>query len=103
MNAGAPGHLGRTAVLACDGRYGNVIDVVVCERRVQADYDTVVEPEQKQSGGDERARQQRPRPVALRRCAEGDDRSIGNEIQLEELKLELRPLRDFVHFVPLLG
>jgi microcystin degradation protein MlrC len=36
MNAGAPDTLGRTAVLACEGRYENTVEVVVCERRVQA-------------------------------------------------------------------
>jgi microcystin degradation protein MlrC len=36
MNAGVADTLGRTAVLACDGRYGNKVEVVVCERRVQA-------------------------------------------------------------------
>lgn len=35
MNAGLPGNLGRTAVLACDGRYGHTVEVIVCERRVQ--------------------------------------------------------------------
>jgi microcystin degradation protein MlrC len=36
MNAGVADTLGRTAVLTCDGRYGNKVEVVVCERRVQA-------------------------------------------------------------------
>lgn len=36
MNAGVPDTLGRTAVLACEGRYGNRVEVIVCERRVQA-------------------------------------------------------------------
>lgn len=30
------GSLGRAATLACDGRYGHVVEVVVCERRVEA-------------------------------------------------------------------
>jgi microcystin degradation protein MlrC len=41
MNQGAEECLGRTAVLACEGRYGNTVDVVVSERRVQA-LDTAV-------------------------------------------------------------
>ncbi|MCC6790197.1 MAG: M81 family metallopeptidase [Thermomicrobiales bacterium] len=41
MFRGAPGSLGRTAVLRCDGRYGNSVDVVVAERRVQA-LDTAI-------------------------------------------------------------
>ncbi|MGD9712495.1 MAG: M81 family metallopeptidase [Thermomicrobiales bacterium] len=41
MLAGVPGTLGRTAVLRCDGRHGNSVDVIVCERRVQA-LDTAV-------------------------------------------------------------
>lgn len=36
MDAGLPGSLGRTAVLRCEGRYGNSVEVIVCERRVQA-------------------------------------------------------------------
>jgi microcystin degradation protein MlrC len=35
MDAGVENTLGRTAVLACDGRYGNVVEVIVSERRVQ--------------------------------------------------------------------
>jgi microcystin degradation protein MlrC len=41
MNQGAKECLGRTTVLACEGRYGNTVDVVVAERRVQA-LDTAV-------------------------------------------------------------
>lgn len=41
MNQGAEEYLGRTAVLACEGRYGNTVEVVVAERRVQA-LDTAV-------------------------------------------------------------
>ena len=36
MNAGVAGTLGRTAVLVCEGRHGNTVEVIVCERRVQA-------------------------------------------------------------------
>jgi len=36
MNAGHTGWLGRTAVLACMGRHGNRVEVIVTERRVQA-------------------------------------------------------------------
>ena len=36
MAAGVHGSLGQTAVLACEGRYGNTVEVIVCERRVQA-------------------------------------------------------------------
>jgi len=36
MNSGVADTLGRTAVLACDGRYDNKVEVIVCERRVQA-------------------------------------------------------------------
>jgi microcystin degradation protein MlrC len=36
MERGKKGYLGKTAVLACQGRYGNVIEVVVSYRRVQA-------------------------------------------------------------------
>ncbi|MGH2533059.1 MAG: M81 family metallopeptidase [Thermomicrobiales bacterium] len=35
MQAGRKETLGRTAVLVCDGRYGNSVEVIVCERRVQ--------------------------------------------------------------------
>jgi microcystin degradation protein MlrC len=41
MLRGVPGSLGRTAVLRCDGRYGNHVDVIVCERRCQA-LDTAI-------------------------------------------------------------
>jgi microcystin degradation protein MlrC len=41
MNTGAHDTLGRTAVLRCHGRYDNEVDVVVCERRVQA-LDTAI-------------------------------------------------------------
>jgi microcystin degradation protein MlrC len=36
IGAGAPSSLGRTAVLACKGRHGNIVEVIVCERRIQA-------------------------------------------------------------------
>jgi microcystin degradation protein MlrC len=36
MLRGVRGSLGRTAVLSCAGRYGNTVDVIVAERRVQA-------------------------------------------------------------------
>lgn len=36
MAAGVHGSMGKTAVLACEGRYGNTVEVIVCERRVQA-------------------------------------------------------------------
>jgi microcystin degradation protein MlrC len=36
IGAGAPASLGRTAVLACEGRHGNIVEVIVCERRLQA-------------------------------------------------------------------
>jgi len=35
MLQGVNGFLGRTAVLRCEGRYGNHVDVIVCERRCQ--------------------------------------------------------------------
>jgi len=35
MDAGVENTLGRAAVLACEGRYGNVVEVIVSERRVQ--------------------------------------------------------------------
>jgi microcystin degradation protein MlrC len=35
MDTGRHDSLGRTAVLACDGRHGNVVEVIVCERRIQ--------------------------------------------------------------------
>lgn len=35
MQGGRKETLGRTAVLVCDGRYGNTVEVIVCERRVQ--------------------------------------------------------------------
>ncbi len=41
MNAGRSGSLGRTAVLACRGRYDNEVGVIVCEKRTQP-YDTAV-------------------------------------------------------------
>lgn len=41
MNQGAEESLGRTAVLACQGRHGNVVEVIVCEHRVQP-YDAAV-------------------------------------------------------------
>ena len=41
MNTGVSDTLGRTAVLACDGRYGNSVKVVCSERRVQA-LDTAI-------------------------------------------------------------
>jgi microcystin degradation protein MlrC len=36
MNHGVKSSLGRTAVLACRGRHGNVVEVICCERRPQA-------------------------------------------------------------------
>ena len=53
MNGGNTGWLGRTAVLACKGRHGNIVEVIVSERRVQA-LDTAIfrsqgiEPKDKQ-------------------------------------------------------
>jgi microcystin degradation protein MlrC len=41
MDAGVKMSLGRTAVLACEGRHGNVVEVIVCERRVQP-YDLAI-------------------------------------------------------------
>ncbi len=41
MLQGVPSTLGPTAVLRCEGRYGNHVDVIVCERRVQA-LDTAI-------------------------------------------------------------
>ena len=41
MNTGVRENLGRTAVLACEGRYGNVVRVICSERRVQA-LDTAI-------------------------------------------------------------
>lgn len=41
MLQGVPGSLGRSAVLRCEGRYGNHVDVIVCERRCQA-LDTAI-------------------------------------------------------------
>jgi microcystin degradation protein MlrC len=41
VETGRPDTLGRTAVLACDGRHGNTVEVIVCERRVQA-LDTAI-------------------------------------------------------------
>jgi microcystin degradation protein MlrC len=52
MNTGVRDTLGRTAVLGCIGRYDNSVEVIVCERRVQA-LDTAIlrsqgiDPEQK--------------------------------------------------------
>jgi microcystin degradation protein MlrC len=36
MNTGVHGSLGRTAVLGCRGRHGNLVEAIVSERRVQA-------------------------------------------------------------------
>jgi microcystin degradation protein MlrC len=36
IGAGAPASLGRTAVLSCHGRHGHRVEVIVCERRIQA-------------------------------------------------------------------
>ncbi len=53
MAGGRRDTLGRTAVLRCEGRHGGSVDVIVCERRVQA-FDTAVfrsqgiQPEEKQ-------------------------------------------------------
>lgn len=41
MDTGRHDTLGRTTVLACDGRHGNAVEVIVCERRVQP-LDTAV-------------------------------------------------------------
>jgi microcystin degradation protein MlrC len=41
MNRGAEESLGRTAVLACEGRHSNTVEVIVCEHRVQP-YDAAV-------------------------------------------------------------
>jgi microcystin degradation protein MlrC len=41
MEAGRPDTLGRTAVLVCEGRYGNTVEVIVCERRIQP-YDASI-------------------------------------------------------------
>jgi microcystin degradation protein MlrC len=35
IDTGRHDTLGRTAVLACEGRHGNTVEVIVCERRVQ--------------------------------------------------------------------
>ncbi|HKG25720.1 MAG TPA: M81 family metallopeptidase [Thermomicrobiales bacterium] len=35
VDTGRAETLGRTAVLVCDGRHGNTVEVIVCERRVQ--------------------------------------------------------------------
>jgi len=35
MDTGLTTHMGRTVVLACEGRYGHVVEVIVAERRVQ--------------------------------------------------------------------
>jgi microcystin degradation protein MlrC len=41
MNRGAEDALGRTAVLACQGRHGGIVEVIVCERRAQP-YDAAI-------------------------------------------------------------
>lgn len=41
MDRGVQSTLGRTAVLGVDGRYGHVVDVIVCERRCQS-LDTAI-------------------------------------------------------------
>jgi microcystin degradation protein MlrC len=41
MNTGAEDSLGRTAVLACQGRHGGTVEVIVCENRVQP-YDAAI-------------------------------------------------------------
>jgi microcystin degradation protein MlrC len=41
MLRGVPSSLGRTAVLRCEGRHGNAVEVIVCERRMQA-FDTAI-------------------------------------------------------------
>lgn len=41
METGVPNTLGRAAVLACEGRHGNIVEVIVCERRVQP-YDLAI-------------------------------------------------------------
>jgi microcystin degradation protein MlrC len=41
MDRGVHDTLGRTAVLGVDGRYGQVVDVIVCERRCQS-LDTAI-------------------------------------------------------------
>jgi microcystin degradation protein MlrC len=41
MLRGVPSSLGRTAVLRCEGRHGNAVAVIVCERRMQA-LDTAI-------------------------------------------------------------
>jgi microcystin degradation protein MlrC len=35
VDTGRPESLGRAAVLDCEGRHGNIVEVIVCERRVQ--------------------------------------------------------------------
>jgi microcystin degradation protein MlrC len=41
MNRGAEESLGRTAVMACRGRHGNTVEVIVCEHRTQP-YDAAI-------------------------------------------------------------
>jgi microcystin degradation protein MlrC len=41
MNQGAQDSLGRTVVLACQGRHGGTVEVIVCEHRVQP-YDPAI-------------------------------------------------------------
>ncbi len=41
IDHGVTDTLGRTAVLGCTGRHGNIVEVIVCERRVQA-LDTAI-------------------------------------------------------------
>ena len=41
METGVADSLGRTAVLACRGRHGNVVEVICCKRRIQA-LDTAI-------------------------------------------------------------
>jgi microcystin degradation protein MlrC len=41
MNHGVVDSFGKTAVLACRGRHGNVVEVICCERRIQA-LDTAI-------------------------------------------------------------
>jgi microcystin degradation protein MlrC len=41
MNTGAEDSLGRTAVLACEGRHGGSVELIVCEHRVQP-YDAAI-------------------------------------------------------------
>jgi microcystin degradation protein MlrC len=41
MNHGVADSFGKTAVLACRGRHGNIVEVICCERRIQA-LDTAI-------------------------------------------------------------